>query len=943
MANIKQIATTALSSIDSVLNHWCAGGKREGNEYVVINPTRSDSKAGSFKININTGAWSDFATGDKGGDLVALVAYLDGIKMGEAAKCLAGFLGIKADKTDAQKRATNSQNSDVNTSISSTKIKQAQGKDLTGFECVMPIPMNPPDPPNAHARHGKPSMRYAYLSEIGTVNFYHDRYEPKKEGDRKQFSPLTLWRNENGKCEWHFKAPPANRPLYNLPSLFEFKNSEVWIVEGEKAADALKELLPDRAVVTWQGGAQAVFKADFSPLSGRDCVVWPDNDQAGSKALNDVLSMLHAVVAKSIKIVDVKALAKATSESGYELQTGDDAADLLKAGFSAQIAPSILFKSGVLIDPHKQVKPENESVTIQESTHVFKRHFLVQDDGVYVVDVTSDHNAYKPSRWICSKLDVLAYSRSPYDGEWGRLVAFNDYGGTLHRFIIPARSFNGDGLDATGLLYENGLNIAPKARALVLEYLQQQQPEKMVRVTNRLGWHGEGDDAVFVMPTGAIGGSNEEWVFDNASPNSNTFKQKGTLANWRDRVACLCVGNSRLTFAVSIAFAAPLVHLLGVKDIGGFHYRGASSDGKSTALRLAGSVCGGLDYMQRWRASDNGLEGLAMQHCDAPLLLDEIRQLEPKIAGEAAYMLANGSGKARANEKGGARKTAQWRVLFLSAGEISLSQHMLEANKKSHAGQEIRMADIPSDAGAGLGCFENLHGHSNGSEFAKKILTEVGKNYGVAFPEFIEYIIRNKDVIPSRIKLAQDYFEGQNLTENASGQVRRVAGIFALIGAAGELATEAGLTDWPKLEAFKGAAACFKAWLHGFGGEGNQEQRAMLSQVRWFLEQHGEGRFADFKRNAIEDDHAARVTNKAGYRVHDKEMLEPKTEYYIYPEVFRNEVCKGIDYKATVKLLVSLGHMHKGDGRNAGHPQRNLPEGKRRVYVVYDSIFNSED
>ena len=72
---IKQVATAAINAIDSVLNNFCAGGKREGHEYVALNPNRSDSTSGSFKINLNTGAWADFAIDVKGGDLVALVAY----------------------------------------------------------------------------------------------------------------------------------------------------------------------------------------------------------------------------------------------------------------------------------------------------------------------------------------------------------------------------------------------------------------------------------------------------------------------------------------------------------------------------------------------------------------------------------------------------------------------------------------------------------------------------------------------------------------------------------------------------------------------------------------------------------------------------------------------------------------------------------------------------
>lgn len=935
MANIKQIAQAALNSATSLLNQWCPGGRMQGREYVALNPTRSDSQSGSFSINLDTGVWKDFATGDNGGDLVALVAYLDGVKQGEAAQRLAVFLGIAYDKHGKSHPATAEQNKAANTQVSTSPKKTA----TDGYLCVMPVPKDAPKPPATHSRHGKPSMRYTYLSAAGEVNFYHDRFEPKAEGERKQFAPLTYWVHpETSKAEWRYKAPPNNRPLYGLPALQTATGQNVWIAEGEKATDALSALLPGAPVVSWQGGAQAVSKADFGPLAGRDVVIWPDHDEAGKQAAEAVQQSLAALGVTSVRVLDLDKLAAYVGGHGYQLQTGDDAHDLKAAGFSVDDMRSLAGNLDKLCSSSDNPPPAQEAAPPAQP---FKRHFMVEDSGVYLIDVTPDYSAYKPPRWICDKLEVLALSRSPLNGEWGSLVSFKDRDQVQHRFIIPARSFNGEGLDATGMLYENGLTIAPKARALVLEYLQQENPVNRVRVTNKTGWHGEGGSAVFVLPQGAIGGAGEEWIYDNQQPNATTFKRKGTLEAWRDNVAALCVGNSRLVFAVSIAFAAPLRYLMDIKDLGGFHYRGQSSDGKSTALRLCGSVCGGPDYMQRWRATDNGLEALAMQHCDAPLLLDELKQLDPKTAGEAAYMLANGAGKARSNEKGGARKAAQWRLIFLSAGEVGLSQHMLEANKRVHAGQEIRMADIPADAGANMGIFENLHGHANGNEFAKAIAREIGQHYGVAFPAFVSWVIDHREDVTEKLQTAINGFDKGLLTDAASGQVRRVASIFALVGAAGELATMAGMTGWPQGEAFKAATTCFKAWLQGFGGEGSQEHRAQLAQVRLFLEQHGEGRFADLDRNAVDDTHAARVMTKAGYRKHDKVALQ--TEYYVYPEVFRTEICKGIDHKAVIKLLIDKGFMHKGDSSHIGLPMRDLPEGRRRVFHIYGSVFGDDD
>ena len=62
------INSAALSALPALCARWMPGGKRIGREYVAKNPTRADKRAGSFKVNLQTGRWADFATGDKGGD-----------------------------------------------------------------------------------------------------------------------------------------------------------------------------------------------------------------------------------------------------------------------------------------------------------------------------------------------------------------------------------------------------------------------------------------------------------------------------------------------------------------------------------------------------------------------------------------------------------------------------------------------------------------------------------------------------------------------------------------------------------------------------------------------------------------------------------------------------------------------------------------------------------
>lgn len=85
----------ALAALPVLLARWLPDGRRRGREWVARNPTRADRTPGSFSVNLATGRWSDFAAGDKGGDVVSLFAYLRGIGQAAAARELAGMLGIQ--------------------------------------------------------------------------------------------------------------------------------------------------------------------------------------------------------------------------------------------------------------------------------------------------------------------------------------------------------------------------------------------------------------------------------------------------------------------------------------------------------------------------------------------------------------------------------------------------------------------------------------------------------------------------------------------------------------------------------------------------------------------------------------------------------------------------------------------------------------------------------
>ena len=92
--DFQTINRAALGALPILLHRWLPDGRRIGCEWKARNPLRTDNRAGSFSINMMTGRWADFATGDRGGDVVSLAAYLSDISQVEAASRLAAMLGM---------------------------------------------------------------------------------------------------------------------------------------------------------------------------------------------------------------------------------------------------------------------------------------------------------------------------------------------------------------------------------------------------------------------------------------------------------------------------------------------------------------------------------------------------------------------------------------------------------------------------------------------------------------------------------------------------------------------------------------------------------------------------------------------------------------------------------------------------------------------------------
>lgn len=557
----------------------------------------------------------------------------------------------------------------------------------------------------------------------------------------------------------------------------------------------------------------------------------------------------------------------------------------------------------------------------------------------------SGKGADEPPTRVCPPLHVLAYVRDSEQDNWGLLLEWLDRDGHTHRWALPEIMFKGSGEEMRGELLRQGFRVPIQSdrRNLFMAYLDQARPNQRARSVERTGWHGEGAARVFVLPDRTVGTSDQLFYFPQSeNQRDRVYRQAGELSGWRSDVADLCRGNSRLLFAVSSGFAAMLLDGLG-EESGGFHFRGASSTGKSTALLVAASVFGGPDFKKQWRATSNALESVAALHNDALLPLDELAQVDPKEAGAIAYLLANSVGKMRSHRNGAARPVLRWRILFLSAGEVSLAEHMRQDGRRAQAGQETRLAEIPADAGRGLGLFENLHGYGDAAAFSRALCASAAQSYGSAAPAFIEAVLRYSDALSGELRRLREAFVRSVLASKADGQAHRVASRFALVAAAGELATRWGITGWHAGEADSAARTCFGAWLEVRGGAANVEPARMVAQVRSFLERHGDSRFAPWK----DDGSGEWVTkDRAGFRkafVQDG-TLESADGFYVLRETFRNEICTGFDPLDVSRALADAGVLDR-DVRSRKYTKRvRLPNlGKTACYVILPAIWQTGD
>jgi uncharacterized protein (DUF927 family) len=274
--------------------------------------------------------------------------------------------------------------------------------------------------------------------------------------------------------------------------------------------------------------------------------------------------------------------------------------------------------------------------------------------------------------------------------------------------------------------------------------------------------------------------------------------------------------------------------------------------------------------------------------------------------------------------------------LFLSSGELGLADKIAEdgRGRKLAAGQQVRIVDVPADAGAGMGVFENLHGFESPEALARHLREATQHDYGVAARAYLREVIPAINDLEKEVAKITKRFAEQHVPPGADGQVERVAQRFALIAAAGEIATRLGILPWNEGEAITAAAVVFDAWMDSRGGSQSAEELEGIEAVREFLLSHGMSRFIPAWDEEEEEEIAGSsrfpiIRDLAGFR----KKVDGGWDYYINSAAWK-EICAGLDPRRTASVMVTRGFIIPGKGAHHTRLLRIPGHGRQRLYYV---------
>ncbi|SFL23943.1 hypothetical protein SAMN04488518_12610 [Pseudovibrio ascidiaceicola] len=260
---------------------------------------------------------------------------------------------------------------------------------------VIPVPDEAPEPPAFHPKLGVPSQRWTYRDAADEVLGYVCRFDIDGEG--KSYRPLCLFQ-VGEQLKWRWETWPQLRPLYGLDLLTKAPDAPIVIVEGEKTADAARQLLLRHVCISPPGGSNAAKKADWSALKGCDAFIWPDADEAGLKFADDVAVCLEKVGVASVTVL----------VPPDDVSKGWDAADALADGWTSEQAEAFVSSSQREGAQEPEAKPSTRGVSLLSVAQDLELWHSPQKNAFATV-LVNGHNEHWPvesqsfKRWLVGR------------------------------------------------------------------------------------------------------------------------------------------------------------------------------------------------------------------------------------------------------------------------------------------------------------------------------------------------------------------------------------------------------------------------------------------------------------------------------------------------------------------------------------------------------------
>lgn len=468
--------------------------------------------------------------------------------------------------------------------------------------------------------------------------------------------------------------------------------------------------------------------------------------------------------------------------------------------------------------------PENVEIIIEKDSETF----YLSPQGVFVKKGAK--------KWkLCGYLKVLGCCENGVDNTVGKLISFLTASGKRRTKVVKNSACLIKPQTLVSQLVNSGLEFNPSERgsfSMLGRYLYyfpvtQSKPYTLV---DKCGWFGN----CYVTPFYSLSGrgNNKKILFSQAGKVVADCTCKGKVEDWIGVIGPIAPCSPLLVACLCYSFSAPLIGRV-YPDMGssGLYLAGSSSSGKTTCGLLAESIYGNpFKRAETWDVSNSSIQRIAVLRNHSFVLIDETKTSRCSVM-DAIYSLSGNKTASRSNQDGTLRPTENFQITYICTGETSLANlTKLQSGRDIDAGAHVRCLNVDCDSldygnddgTRSYGILSHIGGFRNKGEFFRHIYSGIEMCYGTVGREWIKQLAKIRvEKLSSTLKPFEQKFWSEINSiygDELNDQSRRVLLGLQLRAAAGELATEKGLTGWKPGLATKCCVWLFKEWRKSFSG-----------------------------------------------------------------------------------------------------------------------------